>query len=82
MHRAKMISGFAIFQCLYQDFTNLQPKSLSGNILHKLCQGSAKQICLARAKDWEQEFFKNANNVSKYFSLSWEIILLEIEQAG
>lgn len=82
MHLAKMISGFAIFQCLYQGFTHLQPKSLPGNILHKLGQSSAKQICLAWARDWEQEFFKNANNVSNYFSLSWEIILLKIEQAG
>lgn len=43
----RLFMFFAIFQCLYQGFTNLQPKSLPGNILHKLCQSSAKQICLA-----------------------------------
>lgn len=51
MHLAKMIQVFAIFQCLYQGFTNLQPKSLPGNIPHKLYQSSTKQICLAQGRD-------------------------------
>lgn len=57
MHLAKMIYVFAFFRCLYPGFTNLQPKSLPvtpGNILHKLCRSSTKQICLAQARDWEQ----------------------------
>lgn len=56
MHLAKMIYVFAFFQCCV-GFTNLQPKSLPvtpGNILHELCQSSAKQICLAQTRDWEQ----------------------------